>query len=604
MIPASPKIRSADALTRHIWLIALVSLSATVLRAEKIPGSAQELAGLWGAKRSFGPEVRGTVTLEKRGQQWRADIAGRSVDARADGAEISFEVAGRRGSFRGRLNGEHGRIQGHWTQPPLTHSGLAYTSPVVLEPIGRDLWQGEVVPLDDEFTLFLRAEAREDGTVGAFLRNPDRNIGVFMNADRLERDGNRVRLLGTFFRNEDEILLAEGTYDPDWDRLSLYLGNRGGTYDFARFDDDEGSAFYARGQNPGRYRYFAPPARNDGWVTATLEDVGISIEPIAQLIETEIDPPARSVHAPYLHGLLIARHGKLVFEEYFHGFHRDKAHDTRSASKSLTSTLVGAAIQAGAPLDVSSPVYETVRGHDIASDTDPRKLRMTLEHLLTMSSGFDCDDGDESTPGNEDVMQSQSEEPDWYRYTLDLPMVREPGERPVYCSINANLIGAVLTAATGRLLPELLQELMAEPLEIRRYYLNLMPTGTPYMGGGSYWLPRDFMKLGQLMLDRGAWNGRRVLSEAWVERARSPLVEIRDRRYGYQWWLTDYPYGDRSVQAFFAGGNGGQVVIAVPELRLLAAFFAGNYSDRVLYRIQDEFFPQYILAAVDRHGAH
>jgi len=602
MNPASPKIRGADVSARRICLIALICLSAAVLRAEEVPASARELVGLWGARRSFGPEIRGPVTLEKRGRQWRAEVAGRSVDARVDGGEISFEVAGRRGSFRGRLSTEHGRIQGHWTQPPITHSGLAYTSPVVLEPIGRNRWQGEVVPLDDEFTLFLRLDVKDDGTVGAFLRNPERNIGVFTNVHRLERDGDRVRLIGTFFRNEDEILLAEGSYDPDWDRLSLYLGDRGGTYDFVRLDDDEGSAFYARGQNPGSYRYFAPPARKDGWATATLEDVGISIEPIAQLIETEIDPTARSVHAPYVHGLLIARHGKLVFEDYFHGFHRDKAHDTRSASKSLTSTLVGAAIQAGAPVDASSPIYETVRGHDLAADTDPRKLRITLEHLLTMSSGFHCDDSDDSTPGNEDVMQSQSEEPDWYRYTLDLPMIREPGERAVYCSINANLIGAVLTAATGRALPELLQELIAEPLEIRRYYLNLMPTGTPYMGGGSYWMPRDFMKLGQLMLNRGVWNGRRVLDEAWVERALAPLVEIRDRQYGYQWWLTDYPYRDRSLRAFFAGGNGGQVVIGVPELDLLVAFFAGNYSDRVLYRIQDEFFPQYILAAVDRPG--
>jgi CubicO group peptidase (beta-lactamase class C family) len=106
------------------------------------------------------------------------------------------------------------------------------------------------------------------------------------------------------------------------------------------------------------------------------------------------------------------------------------------------------------------------------------------------------------------------------------------------------------------------------------------------------------MKLGQLMLDGGTWNGRRVVSEEWARRSIESLYPLREREYGYLWWIVEYPYKDRTVRAFFAGGNGGQVVIGVPELDLLVAFFAGNYSDRALYRYQDEFFPQYILPAV------
>jgi len=181
---------------------------------------------------------------------------------------------------------------------------------------------------------------------------------------------------------------------------------------------------------------------------------------------------------------------------------------------------------------------------------------------------------------------------------LALDMIREPGELAVYCSVNPNLAGNVLSAATGEPLESLFQRLVAEPLDVRRYHLYLQPTGEPYMGGGIHWLPRDFMKLGQVILDGGTWNGRRVLSQEFAQRSVAPLYELRERGYGYLWWIKEYTYRGKTITAFFAGGNGGQVVIGVPELDLVVTFLAGNYSDRVSFRIQEEFFPEYILPAV------
>ncbi len=97
-------------------------------------------------------------------------------------------------------------------------------------------------------------------------------------------------------------------------------------------------------------------------------------------------------------------------------------HDTRSAAKSLTATIVGAVIQAGAPLKLSTPVYEIMNGGVFPKDLDPRKRAMTLEHLLTMSSGYFCDDRNPEAPGNENTMLDQTDEPDYYRYTLKVPM--------------------------------------------------------------------------------------------------------------------------------------------------------------------------------------
>jgi CubicO group peptidase (beta-lactamase class C family) len=297
--------------------------------------------------------------------------------------------------------------------------------------------------------------------------------------------------------------------------------------------------------------------------------------------------------------VLIARHGKLVLEEYFHGENREKPHDTRSAAKSLTATLIGAAINAGVPLKPSSPVYQVMNGGAFPPGLELRKRALTLEHLMTMSSGLDCDDEDESSPGREDFMVDESGATDYYKYTMDLKMIREPGEKAVYCSVNPNLAGGVLKRASGRPLPELMHDLLAQPLQIRRYYLGLTPTGDAYMGGGARFLPRDFMKLAQLHVNGGTWNGRRILTEEWCRRATSPLYKFSatsKASYGYLWWVYDYPYKGRTVRAYFASGNGWQHAIGIPELDLVIGFYAGNYVDDLpLHR---EYVPKWILPAV------
>jgi CubicO group peptidase (beta-lactamase class C family) len=177
-------------------------------------------------------------------------------------------------------------------------------------------------------------------------------------------------------------------------------------------------------------------------------------------------------------------------------------------------------------------------------------------------------------------------------------MALAPGEEASYCSVNPNLIGKVLIAATGRPLQDLFQDLIAGPLQLGRYHLILQPTGEPYMGGGIYWMPRDFMKLGQLMLNGGTWNGKRVVGEDWVERSSKAHYQLQERGYGYLWWVVDYPYKDGTVRAFFAGGNGGQTVIGIPELDLVIAFWGGNYSSRTLYRMSGDLVSDYILKGV------
>jgi CubicO group peptidase (beta-lactamase class C family) len=567
-------------------------LKAAIIWAVAITASAEppSLTGLWAARRDFGPAVRGTLNIDGDS----AAIAGRSApvtfasDRRREGRggsaerrSVSFALPNDEGSFRGEIRGD--RIIGHWIQPTGVSTASPMATPVTLIRVQRSRWRGTVTPIDDHMTLYLPITKNGDGTYRAFLRNPERNIGRFSDVHRVALDGPRVKLLG-----KNDTLLAEGEYDAESDTMSI--PSRGGRYDFHRATAAEEAAFHPRGKTPQPYVYRKPPLRDDGWPVASLDDVGISRDGITRLIEKLNHLPIDSVHASDIHAVFIARHGRLVLEEYFHGTNPEEPHDTRSAAKSLTSVLAGAA-----KLPASTPVYAALG----TATNDPRARAMTVEHLLTMAAGLDCDDSDDSSPGNEDVMQEQTKQPDWIRYTLDLKMIRTPGEKSIYCSCQPNLIGGILGRRTGRWLPDLFRDLVATPLQIVHYGINLTPTGEAYMGGGSRFRPRDFMKLGQLMLDGGRWRGRQIVSAEWTKRSTSPITQIAGRQYGYLWWLQDYPYQGRTVRAFFAGGNGGQIVIGVPELDLVIAFYGGNYSDPALFIPQRKLVPEDILPAIE-----
>jgi CubicO group peptidase (beta-lactamase class C family) len=560
----------------------------------------KDIAGLWKAKHLVNTSgARGPVIVRHDAGGWQAEIAGWSAPVRVDDRTISFELSGALGSFTGRWEAQRTRIAGHWIQPPNVDAGVPYASPLTLLRDGA-VWRGNVVPLDDPMTFFLTIAPAAAGdaprTRGAFIVNPERNLGWMWRVDRLERDGSAVKLIASPQRKNGVV--AQGTYREADDVLSFYFDGRGGTYDFARVGADDATEFYPRGRPGAPYTYARPVAEHDGWATASLEDVGFSRPRIESFIRMLIDTPMDSVHAPQVHGVLIARHGKLVLEEYFHGESRDRPHETRSAAKSVTATLFGAAMQAGLPVSTSMPVYRAMHGGTFPPDLDPRARALTVDSLLTMSSGLDCDDGDDASPGREETMWDLPPHSDFYKFALDLKMIRPPGQRSVYCSIQPNLVGGVLTRTTHQSLPVLFHELLAKPLQIGRYYLDLQPTGEVFMGGGLRMLPRDFMKFGQLMLAGGTWNGHRVLSRQWVAQASAPRMDLGRYKYGYLWWVIDFPYNGSTLRTYSALGNGGQLVMVIPKLDMVVAIYGANYADQGTFLLQTVYVRQYVLPAV------
>ncbi|MBN8471202.1 serine hydrolase [Corallococcus exiguus] len=553
---------------------------------------AEQLVGIWGGERVLGPQVRGELTLVRAGNSWHARIAGVDVPARVEGRKVSVIFPG--GELRATLAENGQSITGHWIQPRVLMSGMKFATPVELRALQPGVWRGNVAPLEDRFSLYLVVQKQPDGSVKAFIRNPERNFGNRM-LFRVDLQGRTVRLTST--KDNTQI---EGTFDAESGRLSLPYPPFDTTFDFTRRDRSQAVGLYSRTPAPGPYAYQKPIGEDDGWTTASPADVGMDIQPIQQLVQRILDQEPSPESVPAIQGLLIARHGKLIVEEYFQGFDKERPHDLRSSSKSYASLLIGIALDQGAPFTVDTPVaslFPEYKGK--LSHLDARKRKLTVAHLMTMATGLACDDDNPDSPGNEDRLEDSV--PDWYKYTLDLPMVRSPGDgKAVYCSANINLLGGVLRNTTRTWIPEFFTKNVATPLQMRGYHLDLMPDGEQYLGGGIYMRPRDALKLGQLYLSGGTWNGKRVVSQRWVERSVANQATMPDgRTYGYTWWRHELRVGDRVYSQYEASGNGGQLVMVVPELDLVVLFTAGNYNHVAIWRkFREELLPRYIMAAV------
>ena len=247
--------------------------------------SAQELVGLWEAKRRFGPDARGALIIEKKGANYVADMVGRKLPVRTEKGELVFDLPDNQGGFRGKPEGKN--ILGHWFRPGTPVGGAGTTwpvslSPVLLRPDGPDRWRGVVTPLQDDFTFYLLLQKRPDGSLGAVLRNPERDFGSQQRVERLVREGDRLKLIGRRGGNEREV--GVGSYDAEREIITLAFPTRGGSYDFRRDGDD--SDFYPRGKNPGRYVYRPPPARDDGWPIGTLEEADIDRAAMERLVQS------------------------------------------------------------------------------------------------------------------------------------------------------------------------------------------------------------------------------------------------------------------------------------------------------------------------------
>ena len=573
--------------------LCLVSASAT-LRGQ--PAQTPEpLIGLWAAALDFGPALRGELVLRRQGRHWTATIGDARAEFTAAGNALRFSLAGGRGGFRGRLEGRE--IRGFWLQPSGETedrqdpggSGQPFATPVTLVRSGAGVWRGTVVPLDDRFRLYLSIFRNQDGVLTAAFRNPELNANGGASRFQVLRDADAVRFN---LRYEDGEIDHRAQFLRAPDRLRLNWEGIG-PIELTRLDPQAAGGFFPRLPGSPPYVYRRPPETGDGWRTASAGEMGIDEAVVAQIVQTiiDFDPTARP--ATSIHSMLVAYRGRLVLEEYFFGYDRETPHDTRSAGKTFASVMLGAARMQGTNLSPETRIYPLMARLGPFANPDPRRAGITLAHLLTHSAGLACNDNDDASPGNEGTMTSQAAQPDWWKYTLDLPQAFDPGRRYAYCSANTNLVGAALTEATRTWLPEYFRRTVAEPLQFGRWHWNLMPTGEGYLAGGAFLRPRDLLKVGQAYLDGGVWNGRRIVDASWVSTSTVPRIDINEETTGYSgeefgnyysrgadalaWHMTPLTVGGQTIPAYSATGNGGQVLLVIPDRDLAVVFTGGNY---------------------------
>ena len=202
---------------------------------------------------------------------------------------------------------------------------------------------------------------------------------------------------------------------------------------------------------------------------------------------------------------------------------------------------------------------------------DARKRALSLEHLLTMQAGWDC-----GFEPNEARLFEMRRSPDWPQFMLDLPMIAEPGTRWAYCSGNCHLLSVIVAQTTGTNALAFARRELFVPLDIDDVVWPADGSGNNHGWGDLQLRPRDLAKLGQLLLQRGRWRNRQVISEGWIEQAtRAHVVRTSNNdHYGYFWWVRgkDYP------GMFEAVGRGGQRINVWPAKDLVLVFTGGGFE--------------------------
>lgn len=344
-----------------------------------------------------------------------------------------------------------------------------------------------------------------------------------------------------------------------------------------------------------------------GWPSTTPPEVGLDAKVLAAF-----DADIGEGKYGYVDSMLVIRHGKVAYERFYghdyesiygkesrtpgplvvndptgpynyfntwwHPYYRKGTlHTMQSVTKSVVSVVIGIAVGRNEFPALDTTVLSFFDPAKVAN-VDERKRRMTLRDLLTMSTGLDWnEDVPYADPTNTFAIMAVS--PDWVKFTIDRPMVRDPGEVFQYNSGATLILGEIFRMATGIDLEEYAVRHLFMPLGIDDYFWKRTPTGLVDTQEGLYVAPRDIAKIAYLLMKRGQWGSQQVVPAEWVKASIEPSVSVGDGRsvkYGYKWWLYHYQYERVDRVAFAGAGFGGQRPIVLPELDLVVVLTGWN----------------------------
>jgi CubicO group peptidase (beta-lactamase class C family) len=326
------------------------------------------------------------------------------------------------------------------------------------------------------------------------------------------------------------------------------------------------------------------PAAAD-WVTAAPGTQGMDPARLSELVRYA------QGRASELQSILVIRHGKIVLEKYFGLTGASSPHYLASATKSFTSALVGIAIDKGLIAGVDARVLDFFPGRAFAN-TDERKRNIRIRDVLSMSSGLDW-----PQYGPNNINNKLNVAPNWVQFILDRPMAKEPGVTWNYSQGDAHLVSALITRVAGRSTLDFAREYLFEPLGMGEVGWFEDPQGITLGCAAMSLTSRDMARLGLLYLNKGVWNGHRVVSEQWIEESWKPRFAYPhgpDTYYGYFWWIRP------SLGLYEAWGSGGERIGVFPELDIVTVTTASMSADGPLYDFFTTLYRDYVIAAVVR----
>jgi CubicO group peptidase (beta-lactamase class C family) len=313
----------------------------------------------------------------------------------------------------------------------------------------------------------------------------------------------------------------------------------------------------------------APYWPTDGWRSSTPEAQGMDSEMLAQMFEAigEQDDDVDSV--------TVIRNGYLVADAAIYPFQPGSRHVIHSCTKSIVSALIGIAIDEGYIAGVDQPLLDFFPDRTVAH-LDVDKEAMTLEHVLTMATGWACRDSYlYRWRGLREMERSQ----DWVQFMLDLPMAEEPGTRFEYCNGASFVLSAIIQEATGVSALAFAQAHLFGPLGISDVVWPSNPQGINVGWGEMCMRPHDMAKIGYLYLNEGRWDGEQIVPAGWVAAStRKHISGTLQDGYGYQWWVRD-------DGVYMALGYAGQFIVVVPEKDLVVVF-TSELAEEDFYRPQ------------------
>lgn len=438
-------------------------------------------------------------------------------------------------------------------------------------------WVAEIVKpeiIDTDYMVYLEFYKDIKGNLQAKIQSNKENRKLHFTIEKVSIDGNDI----DFKITADRFALS-ATYQSVTKKLSIHYGNTNSKRkrQLTKHRKNEWKGYTPRPVNK-KYEYIIPQPVDALIQTASIEDVGLN-----RSLLVFMDSINNGAYE-HIHSIIITKNKKLVFEEYFHGYHRDYLHDIRSAFKSITSLVVGKAMMKNSTLKLSNTILEYYPEYKIL---DTQKKNITIHHALEMSSGLE----------NEDEDKMQWENDDWVKYKLDHPIIDKPGEKYVYSDGGINLLSGVLQKSTKQYLPLFIQKELLSPMGINKFQMLTSPVGRGYLAGHFYLRPIDFTRFGLLMLNKGKWNGKQIITESWIEESTQPKIKPH---HGYMWKLFERNVGGKKMKTIEAWGNGGQFLVIIPEIEMTITFTGGNYN---LYPQMEEkpfeIMNKYILPAVE-----